>query len=189
MYELLVLALLTHWPMHAYLLADIANDILGPWEKISRGTLSSLLAKLEEAGYIEPADPAAVPFPSSRPARAVTITPAGRERLRKLLLDTTSNPGGYRRLFRIKALHRHLLPVEDQLFLIDHYIHHCQVGVRYQRGEAQDFAANAGKREQTNAAFLETALELMELEARQWELELAWARALRERVSRAAPPG
>ncbi len=42
MYELLVLALLMHWPLHAYLIAEIANHILGPWERISRGTLSSL---------------------------------------------------------------------------------------------------------------------------------------------------
>jgi DNA-binding PadR family transcriptional regulator len=183
MYELLVLALLTHWPMHAYLLADIANDIIGPWEKISRGTLSSLLTKLEEGGYIEAADPATVPFPSSRPARAVAITAAGRDRLRKLMLDTTSNSGTYKRLFRIKALHLHLLSAEDRLFLIDHYIHYCQTGVRHQRAEAQDFAARTGGDELTNATFGVTALELMDLEARQWELELVWARGLRERAS------
>src|SRR5205823_5557839 len=49
MYELLVLALLMHWPLYAYLIAEIANHILGPWERISRGTLSSLLTKLEQA--------------------------------------------------------------------------------------------------------------------------------------------
>jgi len=57
MYELLVLSLLMHWPLYAYLIADIANHILGPWERISRGTLSSLLTKLEQTGYITPADP------------------------------------------------------------------------------------------------------------------------------------
>src|SRR6266571_1833279 len=66
MYELLVLALLMHWPLYAYLIAEIANHILGPWERISRGTLSSLLTKLEQAGLITPADPAQVPFPTDR---------------------------------------------------------------------------------------------------------------------------
>ncbi len=80
MYELLVLALLMHWPLYAYLIADIANHILGPWERISRGTLSSLLTRLEQAGLIAPADPAQVPFPSDRPTRVFAITPAGRER-------------------------------------------------------------------------------------------------------------
>ena len=61
MYELLVLALLMHWPLHAYLISEIANHILGPWEHISRGTLASLLTKLEQAGLIAPADPAREP--------------------------------------------------------------------------------------------------------------------------------
>lgn len=43
MYELLVLSLLMHWPLHAYKIARIANNIIGPEEQISRGTLSSLL--------------------------------------------------------------------------------------------------------------------------------------------------
>lgn len=43
MYELLVLSLLMHFPLHAYLIAKI----ISPWEKISRGTLSTLLSRLE----------------------------------------------------------------------------------------------------------------------------------------------
>ncbi len=43
MYELLVMALLMHWPLYAYLIAEIANHILGPWEQISsRNALISL---------------------------------------------------------------------------------------------------------------------------------------------------
>ena len=93
MYELLVLSLLMHWPLYAYLIAEIANHILGPWEHISRGTLSSLLTKLEQAGYIAPADPAQVPFSTDRPSRVFAITPAGRERFYQIMMDTTSKSG------------------------------------------------------------------------------------------------
>ena len=44
MYELLVLSLLMHWPLHAYKIARMANNIIGPEEQMSRGTLPSLLA-------------------------------------------------------------------------------------------------------------------------------------------------
>jgi DNA-binding PadR family transcriptional regulator len=53
MYELIVLSLLIHWPVHGYLIAKISNDIIGPWEKVSKGTMYSLLAKLERAGLVK----------------------------------------------------------------------------------------------------------------------------------------
>jgi DNA-binding PadR family transcriptional regulator len=188
-YELLVLSLLMDWPLHAYLIADIANSILGPWERISRGTLSSLLVKLERAGLIAPADPATVPFPTRRPSRALAITPAGRERFRQLMLDTTSNPGTYSRLFRLKALHLHLLEPAEQLDLLDHYIAYCQTGRRYQEQAARDMAANPLKQEHTPAPLRAVALDLMATTAQQWELEAAWARRLRDRVTALAAPG
>src|SRR5215831_6298057 len=98
MYELLVLSLLMDWPLHAYLIAAIANHILGPWEQVSRGTLSTLLAKLEREGLLIPADPSQVPFRTKRAARAFALTPAGRDRFHRLMLDTTSKPGIYQRL-------------------------------------------------------------------------------------------
>lgn len=182
MYELLVLALLLHWPLYAYLIADIANHIIGPWEHISRGTLSSLLTRLEQAGLITPADATSVPFPVDRPSRVFAITPAGRERFYQLMMDTTSNQGTYQRLFHIKALHLEFVSPEDQVTLVDHYVSYCQIGLRYQQAEAQDFATNPVKQEPASPAFRTTALELMDLIARQWQLELAWAQHLRERI-------
>lgn len=118
MYELLVLALLMHWPLHAYMIAEIANHILGPWERTSRGTLSSLLTKLEQAGLIAPADPAQVPFSTDCPSRVFALTAAGRERFYQLMIDTTSNEGTYQRLFRIKTLNLDYVSLEDQLSLV-----------------------------------------------------------------------
>ena len=89
---MLVLSLLMHWPLHAYRIAGIANDIIGPWEKISRGSLSALLGKLDQANYITAADPAQVPFPSERTSHVFAITPAGRDRFHQLMMDTRTNP-------------------------------------------------------------------------------------------------
>lgn len=182
MYELLVLSLLMHWPLYAYLLADIANHILGPWEHISRGTLSSLLTKLEQAGLIAPADSTHVPFPMNRPSRVFAITPAGREHFYQLMMDTTSNQGTYQRLFHIKALHLEFVSPEDQVTLVDHYVSYCQMGLHHLQAEAQDFVTNPVKQEPASSSFRTTALELMNLLAQQWQLELAWAQRLRERI-------
>ena len=182
MYELLVLALLMHWPLYAYLIAEIANHILGPWERISRGTLSSLLTKLEQAGLIAPADSTQVPFSTDRPSRVFAITAAGRERFYQLMMDTTSNQGTYQRLFRIKALHLEYISPEDQLALVDHYLSYCQMGLRYQHAESQDFVTNPIKQQSVSNFYSTVALDVMELVRQQWQLELAWAKLLRERI-------
>jgi DNA-binding PadR family transcriptional regulator len=182
MYELLVLSLLMHWPLYAYLIAEIANHILGPWERISRGTLSSLLTRLEQDGFIAPADPAQGPFPTDRPSRVFALTPAGRERFYQLMMDTTSNQGTYQRLFRIKALHLEYVSPEDQLSLLDHYLSYCQMGLHHQQAEAQDFATNPIKQQSVSSFYSTIALDLMDLVSQQWQLELAWAQRLRERI-------
>ena len=52
MYELIILSLLMRMPMHGYLIVKITNDQIGPWAKISSGTLSTILNKLEQTGLI-----------------------------------------------------------------------------------------------------------------------------------------
>ena len=49
MYELIILSLLMRFPLHGYLIAQIANDTIGPWAKISNGTLYPLLTRLEQS--------------------------------------------------------------------------------------------------------------------------------------------
>src|SRR5215469_6438819 len=182
MYELLVLALLMYWPLHAYRIAKIANEIIGPEEQISTGTLSSLLAKLEQAGLISPADLGTTPFPADRPSRVFAITTAGRERFLELMLDTSSHPGTYRRLFHIKALHLDLLPFESQLFLVEHYLAHCQQILRSKQADVQDVTGNPLKQKHMSPALREGAFALMRLKTEQWQLELAWGQALRKRI-------
>lgn len=182
MYELLVLALLMRWPLYAYLIAEIANSIMGPWEKISRGSLSALLKKLEQAGFIEPGDPAQVPFPSARASQVYAITTEGRERFYQLMMDTTSNPGTYQRIFHVKAIHLEFVSPQDQLYLVDHYMYYCQTAARYLRGEAQDMATNRVKAETGSEFFFATALDLMDVVKQEWERERDWAQRIRERI-------
>jgi DNA-binding PadR family transcriptional regulator len=182
MYELLVLTLLMHWPLHAYRLAKIANEIVGPEEQISTGTLSTLLGKLMQAGLIIPADAEISPFPTDRPSRVFGITPMGRERFFELMMDTASHQGAYRRLFHIKALHLEFLPLEHQLYLVEHYLTHCRQVLRSKQADKEDVAWNPIKQEYMTPALREAVFALMRLKAEQWQIELAWGEALREQI-------
>ncbi len=187
MYELLVMSLLMDWPLHAYLIAEIANNILGPWEQINRGTLSPLLARLERDGLIAEADPVGVPFPTKRASRALAITRAGRDRFRRLMRDTMSNPGSYDRIFHIKALHLHLLRPEEQRDLLDHYIAYCKTARRYLEHAEEDMTANPTKRRHTPEPLRVVATDLMRTRAEQWDLEIGWAQRILVRLGVTSP--
>src|SRR5574340_1089261 len=182
MYELLVLSLLMHWPLYAYLIAEISNHILGPWEHISRGTLSTLLTRLEKDGLIAPADSLEVPFSTDRPSRVFAITLEGRQRFYQLMIDTTSNQGTYQRLFHIKALHLEYVSLEDQLSIVDHYLSYCQMGLHYLQAEQQDFVTNPIKQQSVSRFYNAVALDVMDMLRQQWQVELTWAQRLRERI-------
>jgi hypothetical protein len=128
--------------------------------------------QIEQAGFIAPADPAQVPFSTDRPSRVFALTLAGRERFYQLMMDTTSNQGPYQRLFRIKALHLEYVSPEDQLSLVDHYVSYCQMGLRYQKAEAQDFVTSPIKQRSVSSSYSPVARDLMDLVIRQWQLEL-----------------
>jgi DNA-binding PadR family transcriptional regulator len=182
MYELLVLSLLMHWPLHAYRIAKIANQIIGPEEQVSTGTLSTLLNRLVQAGLITSAEPETTPFPSDRPSRVFAITPAGRERFLQLMLDTTSHPTTYRKLFHIKALHLEMIPPESQIFLVEHFVAYCQQLLHDKQAEGQEVARHPLKQEHMQPALRQTALALIQLKTGQWQLELDWAQSLRTQV-------
>ncbi|GHO82036.1 PadR family transcriptional regulator [Dictyobacter formicarum] len=180
MNELLVLGLLMHWPLHAYRLAKIANNILGPDGHISRGTLSGLLTKLEQAGFVTDAAPSEAPFPSDRTSRVLVITPAGRERFLQLMLDVPSQLDVAR--FHIKALHLEFLPLEKRLFLIEHFLLSCQNFVRDKQTELQMFGTEPGQQEHISGTFFWGIQAFMGLKIEQVQLEITWAQSLREHV-------
>jgi DNA-binding PadR family transcriptional regulator len=179
MYELLVLSLLMHFPLHAYLIAKI----ISPWETISRGTLSTLLAKLEQAGLIAEAGPEAVPYPSDRPSRALKITEQGRLRFMELMLDTGNGSAAYQKLFHIKAQHLEFLATEAQLVLVDHYLGYAEDSIAALRKQIiafkEDTAPEAGT---PGAQFYTTTVDLLQVRLESKVLDLAWAQRLREAV-------
>lgn len=179
MYELIVLSLLARFCVaHGYLIASIINDIIGPYARISNGRLYPLLAKLEESGLIELNEASSQEeLRGERYSRSYRITEAGRKRLHALLLDTTSNPGEYQRIFWQKVTVLSHLKPSERLYLIDHYINYCQAHVLHLKAESEDLIEGnySHSRDEMTAT-----LDVMKHMADQWRLELTWALRLRE---------
>jgi DNA-binding PadR family transcriptional regulator len=187
MYELLVLALLMHGPWHGYLITKIANEMIGPWAKISPGTLYPLLTRLEQSGLIE-ALPSQEASHSQRQAHRYAITPAGRRRFHTLMMDTSSNLGDYPRSFHLKAVHFRFLSPRERLYLADHYINYCERTILHMQSEAQDMRRMQSEAQQTqqgagdHADFTDAVVDILQHLAKQEQGELAWARQIRERA-------
>src|SRR6266542_1875143 len=130
-YELLILGFLMYAPYHAYLIMHVIDEMLGPWQKVSAGTLYPLLARLERDGLIESLAPQDTQAPSRRTARNYTITDAGRARFRELMLDMVSSVGEYQRLFHLKVQHLEFLPFDERLELLEHYRDYCRAAIRH----------------------------------------------------------
>lgn len=182
MYELIILSQLMMWPAHGYMIASIINDMIGPYARISNGRLYPLLAKLEKSGLIAPYTEAPVSQQSDRQLRSYQITEAGRKRFHELMMDTTSNPGEYQKIFMQKVSMLNFLKTSERLRLIDHYINYCQAHVLHITAEADDMvqeSPNWGR--EWGPTHSKAVLDVMQHMIDQWQLELEWAKALRER--------
>jgi DNA-binding PadR family transcriptional regulator len=177
MYELIILSFLIRSPMHGYLIARIINDMIGPYARFSNGRLYPLLAKLEEEGlivvYTEPAET----HKGERQLRCYQITEEGRKRFHDLMMDTTSNPGDYQRLFLHKVPYLEFLKPTERMYLIDHYVNFCQAHVLHLTAEKEDLA----QRNHMSLSQLDATLNVMQHMIDQWKLELDWANSLREK--------
>jgi len=186
MYELLVLALLMHGPWHGYLITKIANEMIGPWAKISPGTLYPLLARLEQNGLIETLPQGASHV--QRQAHRYAITPAGQRRFHTLMMDTASNLGDYPRIFHLKAVHFQFLSPKERLYLADHYLNYCERAILHMQSEAQDMQRMQSEAElpqqegDDRAEFTNAVVDILQHLAKQEQGELAWVRRLRERA-------
>lgn len=181
MYELIILSLLIRAPAHGYLIAHIINDIIGPYARMSNGRLYPLLTRLQESGLIEIDEDAAREQRGERPARSYRITEAGKKRFHTLMMDITSNPGDYQRIFHQKVAMLFYLSVSERLFLIDHYINYCQAHVLHLLAEQEDLTRSNYHHFQENKSSLIAILDVMQHMTDQWRLEAAWAQRLRER--------
>ena len=183
MYELIIFSQLMRHPAHGYLIAKIINGMIGPFARISNGSLYPLLSKLEKAKLIAAYHENAAGQQGDRQFRSYTITEAGRRRFRELMMDTTSNPGGYRELFLYKATVLDCLMPAERLRLIDHYINYCQSHILHLTSGAEDFAQITAHWCPTwTPPQLDITLNVMQHTIDQWQLELDWARTLRARA-------
>ncbi|SDN10789.1 Transcriptional regulator PadR-like family protein [Fictibacillus solisalsi] len=183
MYELLVLSLLMRFPLHAYLISKISNDTTGPWEQVSRGTLSTLLNKLEKRKLIQETAATDVPFPSERSSRTFEITDKGKERFIELMLDTEKNMGNYQKLFHIKALYLDLIDDGARVMLVNHYLDYCQRALDHLRKQQAEFEQNPDQTEKLDQVHYFSTIEgLMQLGEEQWNSEKLWANTLKERI-------
>jgi Transcriptional regulator PadR-like family len=78
-YELIILSLLMREPMHGYLIAKVTNDQIGPWARLSSGTMYTILARLEADGLIATpgAAVAAGAWPKGQPRARTPLEGAG----------------------------------------------------------------------------------------------------------------
>ncbi len=184
MYELIILSLLMYGPSHGYLIAKITNDIIGPWAKVSPGTLYPVLARLERDDCIAAVagDEAETAARGRRPSRVYRITPMGRLNFHRLMMDISSNPGEYQRLFHLKVPHLALLAPRERLHLLNHYITYGETAVLHHQTEARDLLTTVAAGYETSLDLVAGAVELMEHQADQWQAEVDWTRRLRERV-------
>src|SRR5271165_5840269 len=175
MYELIILSLLMRWPMHGYLIAKVTNDQIGPWAKLSSGTMYTILARLEAEGLIANA---AEPSPSARRrrgnsrARTFEITELGRKQFHQLMMDTSSNLGDYQRIFQLKYIYLDLLAPEERRLLMSHYVNYCLTTILHLQTEMANLVHELA--EQSSPGYLESVLEVMRHITRQWEAERDW---------------
>lgn len=181
MYELIILSLLMCGPLHGYLIAKITNDIIGPWAKISNGTLYPLLTKLEKSGYIAVAAESSDQRQGERIARTFEITEDGRRRFHQLMMDTSSNPGEYQKFFQLKVAYLYLLQPMERLHLLDHYMNYCQTHILYSQSEAKETYEETAGRDYMPPARLEGIMDIFQHIIEQWQAELKWVQHLREK--------
>src|ERR1700730_18903740 len=117
MYELIILSLLMHQPLHGYLIVKITNDMIGPWAKISSGTLYPLLTRMERAGIIAVVQSGNASTPAERQTRTFMITEEGRKRFHQVMMDMSSNLGDYQNIFHYKIGFIDLLQPQERLLL------------------------------------------------------------------------
>lgn len=161
--------------IHGYRIAKIINDMIGPYAKISSGRLYPLFEELSKSGFISIVkDENKTQLKETR-HREYEITEEGKHRFRHLMMDTTSNLGEYRKLFRYKFIFIDLLHPSERLYLLDHYINYCQTHIFHIESEMEDL-------KRRSLDHLTTALNLMDHNKSQWQLEIQWVTSNREQL-------
>ena len=177
MYELMILSILIRWSTHGYQIAKIINDMIGPYAKMSNGRLYPLLSQLEAQGMIKAVEETEEGAKGRRKQQTYRITDEGRVRFHTLMMDTTSNPGEYRQIFLQKVTVLRFLKPAERLHLIDHYLNYCQAHILHLVAERDDIQARSGYIDPVHVG---SVVQVMQHMIGQWQLELDWAKSLRQ---------
>lgn len=172
MYELLLLSLLSRKPMHGYLFIRVINDMIGPFAKVSNGRLYPLLTQLEASGMI-------ATVKEEGRQRTFAITDQGRARFHRLMLDTSSNPGDYARLFWLKVPFFESLTGGERLYLIDHYLNYCQAHIVHLNRELAEIEVDAPQQHYMTPAQITATARVIRHLRDQWHLDYGDVLALR----------
>jgi DNA-binding PadR family transcriptional regulator len=183
MYELIVLSLLMRFPLHGYLIAQIANDVIGPWAKISNGTLYPLLTRLEQHGLITRLSDEHQAEQTEQQARTFTITDKGRHRFHQVMMDTSSNLGDYQKLFHLKVSYLDLLPLAERLHLLNHYVNYCQTCILHMKTHSESLEHELAFSKGIYPLYKDLVLQVMQERARLWQTEVEWTLQLRESLA------
>jgi len=179
MYELIILSLLMRIPLHGYMIAQIANDMIGPWARISNGTLYPLLARLERHGLIARTSDEQNAEQAEQQTRTFVITEEGRKRFYQVMMDTSSNVGDYQRLFHFKVPYLDLLPSRERQYLLNHYINYCQACILHLKTQAENLEHELMGSKETFPLYKELVLQVMQERSRLWQAEVDWTMQLR----------
>jgi DNA-binding PadR family transcriptional regulator len=172
-YELFVLGELMTGPHHGYRLYEIIQRILGPFQRLSWGTLYPLIRRLEQQGLLvsevvhSPAH-----FSEGRgPQRKVyRITERGRERFFALMLDPGEYSRDYSEVFTIKLSKFSLLSATQQLVILQQRRDYLSaLRDYYARGTNQLKANTAISKEE-----LPYLLQIPDYHIHKCDAELAW---------------
>jgi DNA-binding PadR family transcriptional regulator len=124
-YELFVLGELMVQPLHGYLLHQIVNMILGPFHRLSWGTLYPLIRRLEHEGLIASDERQRredrSPIGPGLSRKRYALTEAGRARFLALMLEPGDYSPDYPDLFAMKFTKFGYLTPEQRLTVLEQY--------------------------------------------------------------------
>jgi len=181
-YELIILGRLMYAPYHGYLIMHVISEMIGPWQKVSPGTLYPLLGRLEHDGLIQASTNGDAAPQNRRTAKVFTITDSGRARFRELMLDMVSSIGEYQRLFYLKVPHLEFLSHHEQVQILEHYRDYCRAALRHQERIMHELAMRQAELsvhvpQDTDGVTLHgTANGILVTQhmCTHWQMELAW---------------
>jgi DNA-binding PadR family transcriptional regulator len=174
-YELFVLGELMSGPQYGYRLHAIIQRILGPFHRLSWGTLYPLIRRLEQHGLISSTSERrrridTVPQERGQPRKQYVLTEPGRMRFLALMLDPGTYSPDYPDLFAVKLTKFGLLTPPQRLVVLQQYRAYVQVlRDHYERGRVM-VAENPGISDQERPFIL----QLADYHIRTLGAQLAW---------------